>query len=239
MTTTRPAVRARPARTATFEQPTASREPHATTEAHTDANIESRVARASPDIDPFDRMLLTADGMVTTLLEACTGEPIMTRTTRQTGPATLDRLLGVADGWWRQSDAKLLEPGPAEAVIARRVILHGARSGIAYVLAESLIVPERLPCLLAARLRRAGGSLGRLLAAGSVETRRELLHITAVRAGSASDHLGVPPGANLARRTYRILTARRAVAVVTEWLPRGRLAAMALGSDETDDRPCD
>jgi chorismate-pyruvate lyase len=98
-------------------------------------------------------------------------------------------------------------------------------------------VPERLPCPLAARLRRAGGSLGRLLAAGSVETRRELLHITAVRAGSASDHLGVPPGANLARRTYRILTARRAVAVVTEWLPRGRLAAMALGSDETPRRP--
>jgi hypothetical protein len=37
--------------------------------------------------DPFDRVLLTADGTVTTLLEACTGEPIMTRTTRQTGPA--------------------------------------------------------------------------------------------------------------------------------------------------------
>jgi chorismate-pyruvate lyase len=204
MITTRPAVRARPARTA------------------------SRVAGASPDIDPFDRMVLTADGTVTTLLEACTGEPITTRTTRETGPATLDRLLGVADGWWRQSDARLLEPAPAEAVIARRVTLHGARSGVAYVLAESLIAPERLPCSLAARLQRAGASLGRLLAADSVETRRELLHITAVRAGSASNHLGVPPGANLARRTYRILTGRRTAAVVTEWLPRGRLAAMAL-----------
>jgi hypothetical protein len=37
-------------------------------------------------------MLLTADGKVTTVLEACTGEPIVTRTTRQTGPATLERL---------------------------------------------------------------------------------------------------------------------------------------------------
>jgi hypothetical protein len=196
MTTTWPPVRPGPARTAALEQPTSSRERHATTEAHTDANIDSRVVRASPDIDPFDRMLLTADGTVSTLLEACTGEPIMTRSTRETGPATLDRLLGVADGWWRQSDARMLEPAP-------------------------------------------GASLGRLLASGLVETRRELLQITAVRAGSASDHLGVPPGANLARRTYRILTARRATAVVTEWLPRGRLAATALGSDETDDRPCD
>ena len=40
----------------------------------------------SLDFDPFDRMLLTADGTVTSLLEACTGEPIATRTTRQTGP---------------------------------------------------------------------------------------------------------------------------------------------------------
>lgn len=118
-----------------------------------------------PDFDPFDRILLTTDGTVTTLLEACTGEPIMTRTTRETGPAPLDRLPGVADGWWRQADARPL--AAAEALIARRVILRGARSGLAYVLAESPIAPERL------------------LTATSVEARRELSHITAVRAESA------------------------------------------------------
>lgn len=41
-------------------------------------------------IDPFDRMMLMTDGTVTTLLEACTGEPIATRTVRQAGPASLD-----------------------------------------------------------------------------------------------------------------------------------------------------
>ena len=78
------------------------------------------------DIDPFDRMLLTTDGTVTTLLEACTGEPIVTRTTRQTGPATIDRLHADGGAWWHP-DVELLELAPAERLLARRVVLRGAR----------------------------------------------------------------------------------------------------------------
>ena len=37
----------------------------------------------SLDLDPLDRMLLSTDGTVTTLLEACAGEAIATRTTRE------------------------------------------------------------------------------------------------------------------------------------------------------------
>ena len=112
------------------------------------------------DIDPFDRMLLTADGTVTTLLEACTGEPIVTRTTRQAGPATLDRMLAATGPWWHP-DVQLLELAPAERLIARRVTLRGARSGVAYVLAESLVVPDRLPSdsptASCVRVPRSGG----------------------------------------------------------------------------------
>ena len=155
-------------------------------------NIEPPVAVASSGLDPFDRMLLTADGTVTTLVEACTGEPITTRTTRQTGPATIGWLLATTGRWW-QPDAGLLELGPAEELIVRRVILCGARSRDAYVLAESLVVPGRIPGLAADRIVRAGASIGRLLTGGAYETRREVLEITATRAGAASDHLGVAP----------------------------------------------
>ena len=54
--------------------------------------------------DPFDRVLLTADGTVTSLLEARTGEPVTTRTTRQAGPATLQGLLAAVRGWWAGAD---------------------------------------------------------------------------------------------------------------------------------------
>jgi chorismate-pyruvate lyase len=183
-------------------------------------------ALPSPALDPFDRMLLTADGTVTTLLEACTGEPVATRTTRQAGPATLDRLLAATGPWWHPG-AGLLELAPAERLIARRAILTGARSGVAYVLAESLVVPGRLPGACAERLMRAGASLGRVLLADALETRREVLQIVAARAGAASDALGVASCATLARRSYRIVIRGRAAAAVTEWLPTGRLAAAA------------
>jgi chorismate-pyruvate lyase len=173
-------------------------------------------------------MLLTADGTVTTLLEACTGEPIGTRTTRQAGPATLDLLLAATGAWWHPNSG-LLELARAERVIARRAILAGARSRVAYVLAESLVVPGRLPGACAERLMRGGASLGRLLLADALETRRELLQIIGVRAGEASDALGVAASATVARRTYRIVIRGRAVAAVTEWLPTGRLAATARG----------
>jgi chorismate-pyruvate lyase len=183
-------------------------------------------ALPSPAMDPFDRMLLSADGTVTTLLEACTGEPVATRTTRQAGPATLELLLAATGRWWHP-DARLLELAPAEHLIARRVILAGARSGVAYVLAESLVVPRRLPGAYAERLARAGASLGRLLFADALEARREVLQIVAVRAGAAADGLDVASSATLARRTYRIVIHGRAAAAVTEWLPAGRLATTA------------
>jgi chorismate-pyruvate lyase len=179
-------------------------------------------------LDPFDRMLLSADGTVTTLLEACSGEPVVTRTTRQAGPATLDRLLAAVGRWWHP-DAGLLELAATERLIARRAILAGARSGVVYLLAESLLVPGCLPGACADRLMRAGASLGRLLLADSLETRREVLEVITARAGAASDALGVAAGATLARRTYRIVIAGRAAAAVTEWLPPGRLAATARG----------
>ena len=177
-------------------------------------------------------MLLAGDGTVSTLLEACTGEPVTTRATRQAGPATLDLLLASTGLWWHP-DAGLLELAPGERLIARRAILTGARSGLPYVLAESLLVPGRLPGACAERLMHPGASLGRLLL--SAETRREVLEIGAVRAGQASDALGVPSGATLARRTYTIMIRERAAAVVTEWLPAGRLAATARVADEAAD----
>ena len=183
------------------------------------------------DVDPFDRMLLTADGTVTTLLEACTGEPVVTGTTRQAGPATLE-LLAATEHWW-QPDAQLLELAPTERLIARRVTLRGGRSGVAYVLADSLVAPDRLPDALGTRLLRAGASLGRLLAARQLETRREILDIVAVRAGDAGDHLGVRPSTKVIRRSYTIVIDRRTVAAVTEWLPPGRLAAQTPTSNTT------
>jgi len=95
----------------------------------------------SLDLDPIDRMLRSTDGTVTTLLEACAGEAIATRTTRVAGPGARDLLLAVVGRWWHPDETRLL--------------------------AESLVAVDRLSAAAIERLMRTGGSLGRVLMAGS------------------------------------------------------------------------
>jgi chorismate-pyruvate lyase len=175
-------------------------------------------------LDPVDRMLLTADGPVTTTLADCTGEPIVARRVRQAGPARLGTLVAAAGAWWH-ADEDLLGLAPLERVIARRVVLCGARSQIPYVLAEALVVADRLPAMIADRLLLADASLDRLLVAARVDTRRELVDVVSVRAGDSADHLGTARRAMLVRRASAIVIGDRTVAAMTDWLVPGRLTA--------------
>jgi DNA-binding NarL/FixJ family response regulator len=196
---------------------------------YTDGVARRRLPAATPslDIDPFDEMLLAAGGAVTTMLEACTGEPIESHPVRHAGPDTVDRLVARSGTWWRP-DPRKLDLAREERVIVSRVSLCGAHSRVAYVLAESVVVPDRMPHAVAERMRHAQVSLERLLAAGQLESRRDPVKLAAVRAGADGDHLAVRPSATLARRTYTVMAGNRPVAAVTEWLPPGRLAARAL-----------
>ena len=185
---------------------------------------------ASLDLDPFDRMLLTADGTVTSLLEACAGEPITTgQHARQAPPRSSCCWLPRAAGG---------TPTPAWSSLRRLSSSSpAARSCAALAAAPPMCWPNRWSCPTACpawtqSASGRGASLGRLLAASRLETHREVLRLTAARAGKAADHLGVGPSATLACRTYRIVVGQRAAAVVTEWLAPGRLAAAALRSHQ-------
>ena len=174
--------------------------------------------------DPIDRTLMTSDGTVTTMLEACTGEPIVTVLARQSGPASLAVLEHEIGCWWQPSTS-LLELAPAERLVARRVLLTGRQSGAAFVAAESLVVADRLPDPTALDIDRVGASLGRLLNASGLVTRRRIVEIVEVRDAAVSDRLGATQTTRLARRTYTIASTERTLAAVSEWIVPGRLAA--------------
>jgi chorismate-pyruvate lyase len=180
-------------------------------------------------LDLFDRILLLGDGTVTTLLEACVGAPIATRTTRQAGPAGLETLVAETGAWWHP-DAAQLRLAAGEEVIARRSVLHDRSNGLAYVLAESLLVPDRIPSKVTGSLFRAGSSIGRIINGNSIETRRELVQLGQMRAGDASDYLDIEPGATVVWRTYQIMIAGRPALLISEIIVPGRLSASALGS---------
>ena len=113
--------------------------------------------------------------------------------------------------------------------------------------AESIIAADRLPNLQAMEIGRFGASLGRLLNASGLATRRHIAETAEVHDAAVNDRLGVTPNVRLARRTYTIANTERIVAAVTEWLVPGRLAAhiAATGprkgftSDPTDPRRSD
>ena len=174
--------------------------------------------------DPIDRTLITSDGTVTTMLEACTGEPIVTVLVRQSGPASLAVLEREIGRWWQPS-TELLDLAPAERLIARRVLLTGRHSGAAFVAAESLVVADRLPDPTVFDIDRVGTSLGRLLNTSGLATRRRIVEVVEARDAAVSARLGVTRTACLARRTYTIATTEQTLAAVTEWIVPGRLAA--------------
>jgi chorismate-pyruvate lyase len=190
------------------------------------------VARARAlGLDVFDRMLLTGDGTVTTSLESCVGEPITTRTTLQAGPAVVPELVANTGLWWHP-DAGVLRLAPDEELIARRAVLRGETTGTAFVLAESLLVPDRLPSQIATALHRNGSSIWRLLNGTSTETRRELLGIGRMRAGESSGYLGTESGASLAWRTYQITVAGQPAVLISEMIVPGRLSSFAPRTDQ-------
>jgi chorismate-pyruvate lyase len=93
------------------------------------------------------------------------------------------------------------------------------------VLADALVVADRLPAMIADRLLLADASLDRLLVAARVDTRRELVDVVSVRAGDSADHLGTARRAMLVRRASAIVIGDRTVAAMTDWLVPGRLTA--------------
>ena len=171
----------------------------ASTSASPGASARRDVHPFDRDVDPFDRMLLTTDGTVTSQLEAATGEPIITRTTRQAGPATLDVLLAATGPWARRHRT----PSSCATGAAHRSPCHPSRRS------------ERHPV-------RPGGLVGRARSPArrecrAPEARRRLVGAPAgLSAGSrrAGRYCGSQPNAQ----------ARPAIISVPSRVPRSRVA---------------
>jgi chorismate-pyruvate lyase len=94
------------------------------------------------------------------------------------------------------------------AVAARRrhATIHVADRPAPAVFAESVIVPERLPGWFDAVLRNSSQGLGQALAAGTLESRRELLWFG----------LGVREATPVLVRAYRVLLEGRPAMLIQE-----------------------
>jgi chorismate-pyruvate lyase len=158
----------------------------------------------------LQRLLLTTDGTVTTALAAIAGEPIYVRTLSQDVVA-----LG--------EDDERLALWKGGNVLERRVLLHGAGSGIPLLYGASRIVAHRVPREARDELLGGGVAIGLVLRAHEIETFRVPLSIGVAPAGAeAAAHLG--PGL-MCQRTYAIRAQGRPLMIVHEEFPAAGFGA--------------
>lgn len=172
-----------------------------------------RGAAPPPGVDPVDvatlppltRALLGIDGTVTTFLEAIAGEPVAVVPRRQ-------QALQLA-----AAEPDLAAPA-GTAALARSVCLAGERSGRVYALADSLILPGRLPPGVRAALESGAIGIGQALRAPGFDSRRDGLWFGRVRRAPGAD-VAPQVGDEFLVRCYCVQGGGAPVMRITEFFP--------------------
>ena len=146
-------------------------------------------------LPPFLRTLLVADGTVTKSLEAYFWEQVEVENLGQ-APVGL------------KEDIPALDLHAGDAVLERRVRLHGVESGRVYAHAHSLIKLAALPEHLRDDLQQGRIGIGELLRERGLETYREILDMGHADAAAESLY-----------RTYRIVIQHHPAILITETFP--------------------
>jgi chorismate-pyruvate lyase len=152
------------------------------------------------------RILVDTHDTVTQFLEVLTGESLLADVVRQelvrAGP---DNGLGVAAG---------------QSVTHRIAVLRGRATDRAYVYAESIFAPERLPEQVGAQLEGTDDPIGRILVAHGLKlTRESLPELEADPQLEFVDEVAFT-------RTYRLMIDGSPVFAIREWFLRAALEAL-------------
>lgn len=157
-------------------------------------------------ISPFLRALLTIDGTVTKLIEAVAMEPVHIERLSQTN-VTLS-----ADHPW-------LEAAAGTEVIAREVLLRGARTGTIFAYAPSLLITARLDEEIQEALERHPGGIGRVLLEAKLETRREILWYGREHVGDDPAHPHPLGEMDVISRAYQVIRGGSPIMLINEQFP--------------------
>ena len=156
-------------------------------------------------LTPLQRVLVRADGTVTSILEAYAGEPV-----------EASKLLEVFDTS-DEGDGDLLAGG--QSVLRRQVLLRGRHTGRNLLLAQTVVALGHLDGTIVDELLESDKPLGVLLAEHRVETFREVLRAGRAEAGPWGAHFGIAGTDEVIFRTYRVVIRQQPTILVTETFP--------------------
>jgi chorismate-pyruvate lyase len=157
-------------------------------------------------LSTFQRILLTTDGTVTDILEAYLFEQI--RVVKLS-----EQLVSLSH------DIPAMELKQGTEVIVRKILLQGKISRKNFIYADSIIVPERLDERFREALLETKMPIGKIWFEQRVETFKEILDSSKEAPGEIAEHFTMQPSERLLSRTYRVVTNRKSVMMITEKFP--------------------
>lgn len=157
-------------------------------------------------LNPLQRIILVYNGTLTKLLENLLGEQLIVVKLHESIDVTLQEI-------------PLLNLLANENVMKREICLQGKNSGVNWLHAESLIVPERLPALFREELLSSQTPIGKLWTKYRVETFKELFQPFEEPAQNLAIHFDIEPNDLLLGRSYRVFSQQQPVMLLTEKFP--------------------
>lgn len=158
------------------------------------------------NLSTFQRIILTADGTLTELLETYLCEKLQI--------VKLSEKAIVTD----QAIEALDIPSGSE-LIDRKILLRGKISRVNWIYAHSFIVPDRLEANFRERLLVSQEPIGRLWVENRAETFKEIIESAREVAGDLADYFKIDKEERLLSRTYRVFSNRQPVMMITEKFP--------------------
>jgi chorismate-pyruvate lyase len=163
------------------------------------------------ELSPLQRILLSADGTLTKLLEVYLGETMqIVKLLEDVFPATAP------------VEALALEAG--NNIIERKILLQGKLSRRKWMYADSIIVLDRISQTFQAQLLHSHVPIGKLWLEHKVETFKELITARRENAGDLAEHFDIESDASLLSRSYRVFCGGIPVMLITEKFPESYFA---------------
>lgn len=158
------------------------------------------------DLSSFQRMLLTANGTVTSLLEAYLSESI--------------QVIKLAEDLVNMKlDFPSIKLNGEERVIVRKVLLQGKNSHHNFIYADSLILINNLDEQFSYKLLNTKIPIGKLWVEQKVETFKEIIDSGKEAANELARHFCIKPEENLLFRTYSVSSQGKVTMIITEKFP--------------------
>ncbi len=159
----------------------------------------------------FQKILLTANGTVTALLESYLNEEIKVFKLSE----------NVKDMDINLPRVKLNQ----EKVITRKILLQGKNSSRNFIYADSLILINNIDEQFRCELLNTKKPIGKIWSERKVETFKEIIDSGKEPANELSKYFGIEPEENMLFRTYSVYSKGKITMIITEKFPESYFLA--------------